>query len=892
MNAQKPSIRLHARRCRPLLVASAQILLALVAMLSRGFGESVTQSWVQRYNGPANSNDDARAVALDSAGDVVVTGLSPNASNWDYYTAKYAGGDGALLWEKRYNGPANRYDRTLAIALDSAGNAVVTGYSENESNPDYYTAKYAATDGALLWEKRYNGPTNSYDVARAVALDSADDVVVTGYSDNGSNMDYYTAKYAAADGALLWEKRYDSLADGIDDAQAVALDSAGNVVVTGYSDNGSNTDYYTAKYAAADGTLLWEKRYNGPTKSRDEAAAVALDSAGNVVVTGFSQNGSNGDYYTAKYAATDGALLWEKRYNGPANSTDLGRAMALDSAGNVVVTGYSYNGSNYDYYTVKYAAADGGLLWEKRYDGPGDSRDEAQAVALDRAGNVVVTGFSTDGSNGDYYTAKYAAADGALLWEKRYNGLGNGFEVSRAVALDSADNVVVTGSSNGDYATVKYSPPFVPPAIHAFTDRPDGKSPEGRLLLASDGMLYGTTTMGGAYDVYGGAGPGDGTVYRLNPTTGIVTQLFSLSQAAGQGQWTRGDLLEGPDGMLYGTSIIGGVQGNGTIWKIRKDGGGYTKLHDFTTTDGVFAHGTTMHAGLTDGRDGWFYGTTAEGGANNRGTVFRILATSPHTFQHLTSFPAGGGVSQRSPLAWIEEQEGFVGVSHLGGANDQGFLFAYTHHEGTVFNMHDFSTATGSRPPSEPVYIRGRFYGVTEGGGANGGGVLYRLDRFGGEFNYAVLHSFTAGDGQSPRGLIKGPGDLLYGVTRSGGAYGKGTVFVSDLLGRVTVLHHFSGLDGEDPTRAIMFGPDGKLYGTTFTGGASGAGTVFRLDPGALPQVQTGDAEIIGGKDVRLHATVRANVLASTGGFHIGFSSDYGTVTTSQNLWNGTAPVY
>jgi len=162
----------------------------------------------------------------------------------------------------------------------------------------------------------------------------------------------------------------------------VAVDGSGNVVVTGNSGG-----YYTAKYAASDGALLWEKRYNG-FSAYGEARAVAVDSSGNVVVTGPSYNriGGDADYYTAKYAATDGALLWEKRYNGQKNGGDWAWAVAVDGSANVVVTGQSQsvidvNGNApYDYYTVKYAAADGALLWEQRYNGAATSSDQAQAV--------------------------------------------------------------------------------------------------------------------------------------------------------------------------------------------------------------------------------------------------------------------------------------------------------------------------------------------------------------------------------------------------------------------------------------------------------------------------------------------------------------------------------
>ncbi|HXJ57964.1 MAG TPA: PQQ-binding-like beta-propeller repeat protein [Verrucomicrobiae bacterium] len=442
-------------------------LLAVQAIPAPPAPAAVTEAWVQRYHGPSTNSDYANAVAVDASGNVVVTGSSDNGTNWDYYTAKYAAADGTLLWEKRYNGPVNGYDEALAVAVDGSGNVIVTGSSSSTGFEDYYTAKYAAADGALLWEKRYNGPGSDEDDAFAVAVDGSGNVVVTGQSYRvGSSYDYYTAKYAAADGGLLWEQRYNGPANGGDVATALAVDRGGNVVVTGQSYNGTNADYYTAKYAATNGALLWEQRYNGPGNSNDFANAVAVDASGNVVVTGFSYNATNADYYTAKYAAADGALLWEQRYNGPANGDDRATAIATDASGNVVVTGAS-EGTNFsDYYTAKYAAPDGTLLWEKRYNGPANDEEQAVAVAVDANGNVVVTGSAArpdDDDGTDCYTAKYAAADGALLWEKRYHGPLYGYDSAVSLALGPNGMVAVTGYSDAatfssvfDYATVVY----------------------------------------------------------------------------------------------------------------------------------------------------------------------------------------------------------------------------------------------------------------------------------------------------------------------------------------------------------------------------------------------------------------------------------------------------
>jgi outer membrane protein assembly factor BamB len=409
---------------------TALALLATLALGLRPAQAAVTEAWVQRYNGPANSNDFASAVAVDSSGNVVVTGSSYNQTNSDYYTAKYAAANGALLWERRYSGPANRDDFARSVIVDGSGNVVVTGTSYNGTNDDYYTAKYAAADGALLWEKRYHGPTNCC-AASAVAVDASGNVVVTSIFEDFSVSDYafsYTAKYAAADGAPLWEKYH--ISGG---GEAVVVDGNGNVVVSGF--------YGTIKILA-DGTevRIDPGGYGG---------ALAVDSTGNVVVMNIYGS-------TAKYAAADGALLWWKP-SFFSNAVGYAKG-AVDGSGNVVVTGFFYHGflTDGDSYTAKYAAADGALLWERRYNGPANSNELANAVAVDGSGNVVVTGTSYNSTNSDYFTAKFAAADGALLWEKRYNGPANGYAGASSLALGPNGMVAVTGSSSGDFATVVY----------------------------------------------------------------------------------------------------------------------------------------------------------------------------------------------------------------------------------------------------------------------------------------------------------------------------------------------------------------------------------------------------------------------------------------------------
>ena len=251
------------------------------------------------------------------------------------------------------------------------------------------------------------------------------------------------------------------------------MDSSGNVFVTGGSSSGSGidfvVDYATVAYSSA-GELLWSN-FSNRQVDFNSPAAIAVDSSGNVFVTGQAGrnffDGKSGDYATIAYSST-GVPLWTNRYNGPEKGYDSAAAIAVDSSGNVFVTGFSEAANGYgDYATIKYSNA-GVPLWTNRYNGPGVG-SAARAIAVDSSGNVIVTG-SSEAANGrhDYATVAYSNS-GVPLWTNRYNGLGNDSDNAIAIAVDGSGNVVVTGHSynetNDDYVTIKYSSSVPPPRL-------------------------------------------------------------------------------------------------------------------------------------------------------------------------------------------------------------------------------------------------------------------------------------------------------------------------------------------------------------------------------------------------------------------------------------------
>lgn len=427
--------------------AAALGLILLTAVVSTAAAQ-VDQGWVARYNGAGNYNDVAYAMTVDAAGSTYVTGSANLGTGTDCVTIKYDAA-GNQVWLRSFNG--GTHDLGVAITVDPAGNVFVAGASNQGLGSDYLTLKYNAA-GVLQWARFYEGPVFEEDFATSIALDSAGNAYVTGYSTgDGTALDYATIKYSAA-GIEQWVRRVNGAANGDDVASSIAVDASG-VYVAG----GSNYDFTTIKYDAS-GAQLWLRSYNGPGNAADNVVAMALDPSGNICVTGMSPGvGTGFDYATIKYDAS-GAQQWVRRFNGPANDYDYVAAMAINAAGDVYVTGNSFG----DYGTVKYDPT-GTEQWARMYDGPAGAADQGSAIAVDAAGQVYVTGTSF--GNGttlyDYATLSYDAS-GSERWVERYNGPGNFYDQPHGMAIDGSGNVYVTGQSGGsgsglDYATIRYS---------------------------------------------------------------------------------------------------------------------------------------------------------------------------------------------------------------------------------------------------------------------------------------------------------------------------------------------------------------------------------------------------------------------------------------------------
>ena len=441
-------------------------ILATLAALAVPLAHAQTALWNKVVHGPgarATTLGDGRVVtrgiALDASGNLFVVGAASNGANNDFVTTKLAAGSGAVLWQKTFNGAANLDDEALAVAVDASGAAIVVGHGfAAAGNRDVKVIKYAA-DGAVAWERSLDA--GAADFAFAVAVDAAGNALVAGESAGTAGTDIKVYKLAAATGAPLWTRTLDY--GGEDYIAEIAVDASGNVLGAGVSTNAAgNRDMRVFKLAAATGAVAWSQAYDGG--GHDEALALALDAGGNAYVTGYSTVGTTPNVRTIKYTAA-GTAVWQQAIAG--GRDDAGVSIAVNAEGHPFVLARVMNAvGNYDFRTLRYSGDNGAVQWDRTFDG--GVNEHPYQLALDGNGNVVVVGTSR-GATSDWRALQYSAQDGTLMWQLAYSGTGgdadDAYGVARAAgALYIAGISVETGLPSGIRVVKLEESPAVIPA--------------------------------------------------------------------------------------------------------------------------------------------------------------------------------------------------------------------------------------------------------------------------------------------------------------------------------------------------------------------------------------------------------------------------------------------
>lgn len=303
-----------------------------------------------------------------------------------------------------------------------------------------------------------------------------------------------------------------------------------------------------------------------------------------------------------------------------------------------------------------------------------------------------------------------------------------------------------------------------------------GANPIGGVIEASDHLLYGTNSRGGANDT--------GVIFSYDPSSGIYKNLYDFKLSTG-GHPQDGNLFQASNGKLYGTTLEGGANNFGVIFSFDPTNNSYSDVHDFTGVDGKSPYyGTFLQIGDSD-----LYGTVSYGGSAGNGVLFKFNPSN-NQYTVLQNF---------GPLNLVRVGDDKIfGITTWGGSNNQGMIFSYSISNNTFADLFNFAGLDGEIPYSGLMLAsNGKLYGQTVYGGSNSSGVIFSFDPLSNQYNVLynfIAHSFPWGP------LIQTPDGMLYGNTHSGGIDTLGMVFSFNLSSnQLTDLHDFIGTDGNTP---------------------------------------------------------------------------------------------
>ncbi len=391
--------------------------------------------WDRRYGG--EGGEALTDLEIPAPGEVLITGYSPGLNGLEVATVKY---DhlGNLVWDRRQSVQGFDSDHGPKLAIDGEGNALVSATDDG----DFLVLKYTP-DGTLLWSRHYDGPAGDLDMATDIAADEDGSIYVTGTA-NESHA-FATVKFSP-EGDFLWEQLEPGDIASVFAPSHVAVAPDHDIVVAGSPESACGVFQFKIwKCSANTGAVLWSD-----TAPADPCASItfrdmAVHWTGEIVAVcdGYI-DGVDFHMHLFRYTG-DGILLWAREFDGPGTSEDVAAAVAVDAAGAAYAFGYTTSPpQNRDYAAVKYSAS-GTPEWSVSWASDQGTNDIGHDIAVDPAGNVIVTGNSFDlAQNENAVTIKYHQASSADVGVGLASGAAN-----RSLRLDLSPNPASQGTMIG-----------------------------------------------------------------------------------------------------------------------------------------------------------------------------------------------------------------------------------------------------------------------------------------------------------------------------------------------------------------------------------------------------------------------------------------------------------
>lgn len=373
--------------------------------------------WSRTYNSGGNAVDVWNAVATDGAGNVIVTGRETIAGQGANVITRKYDSDGNVLWTQTYAGVvANGDDEGNGVTTDAAGNVIVIGYESTAAQGKNIWIRKYGPNGAVIWTQSVNGSPliNFDDIGYGVAAAPGGDyfIAASAQTTAGQGRDTIVGKISGADGNFIWFDTFNGMANQDDEARAVAVDGMGNLITAGVTRGPTSFDVWVRKLddLGASKSIAWTTTYNGVADGLDVAFAIDVDSMGNPVVAGAETVAGQGlNMWIRKLSSAQGSTLWTRSYNAGANKNDIAEGVAVDADDNVIVAGFDAQADATTDVRIRKYTADGTLLWSQSYNGAAGDNDAANGVAVDANRHVLIAGFeNVAGQNSNGLVRKHA----------------------------------------------------------------------------------------------------------------------------------------------------------------------------------------------------------------------------------------------------------------------------------------------------------------------------------------------------------------------------------------------------------------------------------------------------------------------------------------------------
>lgn len=465
--------------------------------------------------------------------------------------------------------------------------------------------------------------------------------------------------------------------------------------------------------------------------------------------------------------------------------------------------------------------------------------------------------FNTDGS-GNNYSVKH----NLFLYNGMYPTYTNLLKASDGMFY----GVTRADGSVGDGVIFQYNP-YTDIYINKiyFDNANIGSSPKGSLMQTSNGMIYGMTDDGGASDL--------GVIFQYDPLTNVCTKKFDFNGAS-NGSHPQGTLVEANNGMLYGFTNEGGTFDYGVLFEFNPNTGVFTKKFDFNGTLGRFPRGflllaangslygasgnggsqtqifqydpigdiftpkvnlpggaSDVYGSLIQTSDGKIYGLARDGGANYNGIIFQYDYNTNICLKKFDFNWTPTGADPYGSLTLASDGMLYGMASEGGVANSHGVLFQFNPSTGVYNKKFDFypSYGVGRLPQASLIELNGALYGLTTRGGINDSGVLFRFDISTGTYT-KKLDFNSSTNGKYPYGsLVQTPNGKLYGITKEGGSNSDGGVlFEFDPgLNIYSKKINLSSVGCANVYGSLVLAEDGNLYGLSYSN------KIFQYIPGS-----------------------------------------------------------